>query len=114
MRYVFHRPPPMTNSRAEYAILRKISIRILPFLFLLYIVNYLDRVNVSFAALQMKSALNLSDSVFGFGAGVFFIGYFLFQIPSNLIFQRIGARRWLTILIILWGVISSCTMFVRT
>jgi ACS family tartrate transporter-like MFS transporter len=62
----------------------------------------------------MKSALNLSDSVFGFGAGVFFIGYFLFQIPSNLIFQRIGARRWLTILIILWGVISSCTMFVRT
>ncbi|HEV3219549.1 MAG TPA: MFS transporter [Candidatus Acidoferrales bacterium] len=104
----------MTNSPAESAVLRKISIRVLPFLFLLYVVNYLDRVNVSFAALQMKPALNLSDSVFGFGAGIFFVGYLLFQIPSNLVLQRIGARRWLTVLIILWGAISSCTMFVRT
>jgi sugar phosphate permease len=101
-------------SPAQSAVLRKISIRLLPFLFLLYIVNYLDRVNVSFAALQMKSALNFSDSVFGFGAGIFFVGYLLFQIPSNLLLQRIGARRWLAVLIIIWGAISSCTMFVRT
>jgi MFS transporter, ACS family, tartrate transporter len=102
------------NSPAQPELLRKISLRLLPFLFLLYIVNYLDRVNVSFAALQMKSALNFSDSVFGFGAGIFFIGYLLFQVPSNLLLQRIGARRWLAVLIIVWGIISSCTMFVRT
>jgi ACS family tartrate transporter-like MFS transporter len=101
-------------SPAQSAVIRKISLRLLPFLFLLYIVNYLDRVNVSFAALQMKSALNFSDSVFGFGAGIFFVGYLLFQIPSNLLLQRIGARRWLAVLIIVWGVISSCTMFVHT
>ncbi len=102
------------NSSSQPAVLRKISFRLLPFLFLLYVVNYLDRVNVSFAALQMKSALNLTDSVFGFGAGIFFVGYLLFQVPSNLLLQRIGARRWLAVLIILWGAISSCTMFVRT
>jgi MFS transporter, ACS family, tartrate transporter len=102
------------NSPAQSALIRKISLRLLPFLFLLYIVNYLDRVNVSFAALQMKSALNFSDSVFGFGAGIFFVGYLLFQVPSNLLLQRIGARRWLAVLIIVWGIISSCTMFVRT
>jgi ACS family tartrate transporter-like MFS transporter len=101
-------------SAAQSAVLRKISFRLLPFLFLLYVVNYLDRVNVGFAALQMKSALNLSDKVFGLGAGIFFVGYLLFQIPSNLLLQRIGARRWLAVLIILWGAISSCTMFVRT
>jgi ACS family tartrate transporter-like MFS transporter len=101
-------------SPAQSAVIRKISFRLLPFLFLLYIVNYLDRVNVSFAALQMKSALDFSDSVFGFGAGIFFVGYLLFQIPSNLLLQRIGARRWLAVLIIVWGAISSCTMFVRT
>ncbi|HUK32118.1 MAG TPA: MFS transporter [Candidatus Acidoferrum sp.] len=102
------------NSSAQPAVVRKISIRLLPFLFLLYVVNYLDRVNVSFAALQMKPALNFSDSVFGFGAGIFFVGYFLFQVPSNLLLQRIGARRWLAVLLVLWGAISSCTMFVRT
>jgi ACS family tartrate transporter-like MFS transporter len=102
------------NPAAQFAVLRKISLRLLPFLFLLYVVNYLDRVNVSFAALQMKPALNFSDSVFGFGAGIFFFGYFIFQVPSNLALQRIGARRWLAVLLILWGAISSCTMLVRT
>ncbi len=101
-------------SPVQSAVLRRISFRLLPFLFLLYVINYLDRVNVAFAALQMKSELHLSDSVFGFGAGIFFVGYLLFQIPSNLFLQRIGARRWLAVLIILWGIISSCTMFVRT
>ena len=102
------------NSPAQSAVLRKISFRLLPFLFLLYVVNYLDRVNVSFAALQMQSALDFSDSVFGFGAGIFFVGYLLFQVPSNLALERVGARRWLAVLTILWGAISSCTMFVRT
>jgi hypothetical protein len=81
------------TSDSEAAVLRKISRRLLPFLFTLYIVNYLDRVNVGFAALQMKADLKLSDSVYGFGAGIFFAGYLLFQVPSNLVLLRVGARR---------------------
>ena len=94
--------------------LNKVSIRLLPFLFLLYVVAYLDRVNVGFAALQMKSALHFSDSVYGFGAGVFFVGYLFFQLPSNLALMRFGARRWLGVIIFCWGLISSCTMFVHS
>ena len=96
------------------AVIRKVSVRLLPFLFLLYVVNYLDRVNVGFAALQMKSALRFSDSVYGFGAGIFFVGYLLFQVPSNLAVVKFGARRWLGVIIFCWGVISSCTMFVHS
>jgi ACS family tartrate transporter-like MFS transporter len=101
--------------RAELRnVLRKVSLRLLPFLFALYFVNYLDRVNVGFAALQMKSALRFSDSVYGFGAGVFFIGYLFFQVPSNLAVEKFGARRWLGVIIFCWGTISSCTMFVHS
>jgi ACS family tartrate transporter-like MFS transporter len=96
------------------AVIRKVSVRLLPFLFTLYVVAYLDRVNVGFAALQMKSALRFSDSVYGFGAGIFFVGYLLFQVPSNLAQVKIGARRWLGVIIFCWGVISSCTMFVHS
>jgi D-galactonate transporter len=81
-------------------------------LFLLYVVAYLDRVNVGFAALQMKDQLRFSDSVYGLGAGIFFLGYFLFQVPSNMVLERVGARRWIATLMILWGLISSATMFV--
>src|SRR4029077_6586707 len=95
-------------------VIRKVSVRLLPFLFLLYVVAYLDRVNVGFAALQMKSALRFSDSVYGFGAGVFFIGYLIFQLPSNLAVEKFGARRWLGVIIFCWGVISSCTMFIHS
>lgn len=88
--------------------------RLVPFLFLLYIVAYLDRINVGFAALQMQKQLGFSDAVYGLGAGIFFAGYFFFQIPSNLVLQRVGARRWISVLMIAWGLISSTTAFVST
>jgi len=75
-------------------------------------VAYLDRINVGFAALQMKSQLKFSDAVYGLGAGIFFLGYFLFQVPSNMAMQRFGARRWIAFLMILWGGISASMMFV--
>ena len=102
------------SSQLERATLSKILWRLLPFLFLLYIVAYLDRINVGFAALQMRSQLGFNDAVYGLGAGIFFAGYVVFQIPSNLILQRAGARRSISALMIVWGVISSCMLFVRT
>jgi ACS family tartrate transporter-like MFS transporter len=83
-------------------------------LFLLYIVAYLDRINVGFAALQMREQLGLTDAVYGLGAGIFFAGYFLFQVPSNLVLQRVGARRWISFLMVLWGVISASMLFVAS
>src|SRR5438876_588955 len=75
--------------------LRKVTLRLIPFLFVLYIVAWLDRVNVGFAALQMNSDLGFSSAAFGFGSGVFFLGYCLFEVPSNLVLHRVGARRWI-------------------
>jgi len=86
----------------------------MPFLLLLYVVAYLDRINVGFAALQMKQQLGFSDAVYGLGAGIFFVGYFFFQLPSNLILYRVGPRRWIALLMIVWGIVSSCMMFVET
>lgn len=86
----------------------------MPFLFLCYIFAYLDRVNVGFAKLQMQQDLHLSDAAYGFGAGVFFIGYFFFEIPCNLAMQKIGAKRWLGPIMIVWGLVSACTLFVKT
>ncbi|MGC1343642.1 MAG: MFS transporter, partial [Candidatus Binataceae bacterium] len=83
------------------------------FLFVLYIVAYLDRINVGFAALQMNRALGLSDAVFGFGAGLFFAGYFIFEIPSNLILQRVGARRWIARIMLTWGAVAIAMVAVR-
>ena len=80
---------------SEAALIRKISIRLIPFLFLLYIVSYLDRVNVSFASLQMNKALGFSAEVYSLGAGIFFIAYFIFEVPSNLVLHRVGARLWI-------------------
>src|SRR6266513_2594056 len=94
--------------------LRKITLRLIPFLFSLYIVAWLDRVNVGFAALQMNSELGFSSAAFGFGSGVFFLGYCLFEVPSNLVLHRVGARRWISRIMISWGAISTATMFVRT
>jgi ACS family tartrate transporter-like MFS transporter len=87
--------------------------RLIPFLFLLYIVAYLDRINVGFAALQMNQALGLSATTYGFGAGVFFLSYVLFEIPSNIILARVGARLWIARIMITWGLVSSSMMFVR-
>lgn len=88
--------------------------RLLPFLFLLYIVAYIDRINVGFAALQMQEQLHFSDRVYGLGAGMFFAGYFLFQVPSNLVLHRLGARRWIAFLMAVWGCVSASTMFVKS
>jgi MFS transporter, ACS family, tartrate transporter len=95
-------------------ILRKVTLRLIPFLFVLYIVAWLDRVNVGFAALQMNADLGFSSAAFGFGSGVFFLGYCLFEVPSNLVLHRVGARRWIARIMMSWGAISVAMMFVRT
>jgi MFS family permease len=94
----------------EAATYAKIARRILPLLFAGYFLAILDRVNVGFAKLQMASELGLSDAVYGFGAGVFFIGYFLFEVPSNLILARVGARRWIARIMLTWGAVSAAFM----
>jgi len=94
--------------------LRKITLRLIPFLFVLYIVAWLDRVNVGFAALQMNSDLGFSSAAFGFGSGIFFLGYCLFEVPSNLLLHRVGARRWIARIMVSWGAISVAMMFVQT
>jgi ACS family tartrate transporter-like MFS transporter len=87
--------------------------RLMPFLFLLYIVAYLDRINVSFAFLQMRGELGLSDRAYGRAAGMFFAGYFFFQLPSNLVLEKFGVRKWISGLMIVWGVISCLMIFIR-
>nr|WP_233856929.1 MFS transporter [Paraburkholderia sp. HD33-4] len=103
-------------SSAEYAAsertLAKAFRRILPFIFICYVVSYLDRTNVGFAALTMNKELGLTAEQFGFGAGLFFVGYFLFEIPSNLIMQKVGARVWIARIMITWGLLSMATAFV--
>jgi ACS family tartrate transporter-like MFS transporter len=94
------------------AIVARVSLRLLPLLFLLYVVNFLDRVNVSFAALQMNRDLGFSASVYGFGAGIFFLGYVGFGIPANALLLRFGVRRWISGIMIAWGLISGLTCFV--
>ena len=106
----------MVNSSVENPIirarvLRRISWRLIPFMALLYFVAFLDRVNIGFAALSMNHDLGFSATVYGTGAGIFFIGYFLFEVPSNLLLEKVGARRWIARIMITWGVISACMAF---
>jgi MFS family permease len=91
---------------------RKATRRLIPFLFVIYVVAYLDRVNVSFAQLQLEDDLGFSDTIFGIGAGIFSLGYVIFGVPSNLALERFGARRWLAGIMIVWGVISASMMFI--
>ena len=93
--------------------IRKMQWRILPFIFLLYVVAYLDRINIGFAALTMNKDLGITGQQFGLAVGVFFIGYFLFEIPSNLLLHRIGARIWIARILITWGIIATLTGFVH-
>lgn len=93
---------------------RKVTLHLIPFIFICYLFNYLDRVNVGFAKLQMLDALQWSESVYGLGAGIFFIGYVASGIPSNLLLHRLGARKVLGTLMIAWGIGSACLMFVKT
>jgi len=99
-------------SALEVRTMRQIAMRIVPFLMVCYFVSFLDRVNVGFAALQMVKDLRLSPTVFGFGSGVFFVSYFLFEVPSNLFLEKIGARRWIARIMITWGVLASGTAFI--
>src|SRR2546421_9473148 len=94
--------------------LAKARRRLLPFLFLLYVVSYLDRINVGFAALQMNAALGFSSVTYSFGAGIFFLSYTLLEIPSNVILARVGARLWIARIMITWGLVSAAMMFVRS
>jgi ACS family tartrate transporter-like MFS transporter len=96
----------------EHRTIAKVSARLIPFLILCYFVAYLDRVNVGFAALTMNKDLGLSASAFGFGAGIFFLAYFLFEVPSNLFLERVGARKWIARIMFTWGVISGATAFI--
>src|ERR1700674_3614769 len=111
-------PPPdfVTAAAADpgLSVIPRLTRRLVPFLFVLYIVAYLDRINVGFAALQMQKQLHFSDSVYGLGAGMFFVGYFLFHVPSTLKLKRVGALRWISVLMIVWGVISCSTAFIST
>lgn len=93
---------------------KKVSVRLIPFVFLCYIFAYFSRVNVSFAKLEMLADVGFSETVYGLGAGIFFIGYVVFAVPSNIILSKVGARRWIAILMVAWGIFSTCLMFIRT
>lgn len=97
----------------EKRTLRRITWRIVPFIMLLYFIAYLDRVNIGFAALTMKADLGFTASILGFGAGIFFWGYFLFEVPSNIILHKFGARIWIARVMVTWGIISGCMAFVE-
>lgn len=96
------------------ATFRRAAWRFMPLLFICYVVAYLDRVNVGFAKLQMLNDLRFSDAVYGWGAGLFFVGYFIFEIPSNLLLHRVGARRWIARIMVTWGLLSLATAWVTT
>jgi D-galactonate transporter len=106
---------PGVQSHADMArTYRKITLHLVPFLFICYLFNYFDRVNVGFAKLQMVDSLHLTETIYGLAAGIFFLGYVIFGVPSNLILYKVGARRWLTVTMILWGIFSTSLMFVTS
>src|SRR6201993_584596 len=96
----------------EQRTMARVSVRLVPFLILCYFVAYLDRVNVSFAALTMNHDLGLSQTAFGFGAGIFFLAYFVFEVPSNLMLERFGARKWIARIMVTWGILSGLMAFI--
>lgn len=100
-------------SELQTRVLRKITLRIVPFIMLLYFVAFIDRVNIGFASLSMNKDLGLSPAVYGFGAGILFWGYFLFEVPSNIILHKVGARIWIARVMITWGLVSAAMAFVQ-
>src|ERR1700690_1411842 len=102
--------PPLGDGADVEAVYGKIAKRIMPFLVLLFVVEWLDRINVGFAKLQMVKDLGFSEAVYGFGAGIFYLGYLLFEIPSNLFLEKIGARQTFARITILWGIASIAMM----
>src|SRR5579863_6075196 len=108
-------PPHYASAdEAQSALYARVTWRLIPLLFLCYVAAYLDRVNVGFAKLQMLQDLHFSETVYGLGAGIFFLGYFIFEVPSNVILHKVGARLWIARVMITWAVISACMMFTKT
>ena len=103
----------LVSAELETRVLRKITLRIVPFVVLLYFIAFVDRVNIGVAALTMNKDLGFSPAEFGFGAGIFFLGYFLFEVPSNLVLDKVGARIWIARVMITWGFISGAMAFVQ-
>jgi MFS family permease len=105
--------PAMNAQTFEKQTYKKVDLRLIPFLFLCYILAYFDRVNIGFAKLQMLKDLSLSEAAFATGAGIFFIGYFFFEVPSNVFLNKFGARVWIARIMVTWGIVSAAMMFVR-
>src|SRR5246127_815219 len=104
---------PSNLDAVETRTMRQVTLRIVPFLMVCYFISFLDRVNLGFAALQMVKDLHLSPTVFGFGGGIFFVSYFLFEGPSNLLLERFGARRWIARIMITWGFLAGAMALVK-
>src|SRR4051812_26525574 len=105
---------PADSEDLQPRTMRKVAARLIRVLLALYVIAYLDRVNVTFAQDKLQADLGFSSAVYGFGAGIFFLGYFLLEVPSNLALHKFGARKWMARIMITWGVISACTMFVQS
>jgi hypothetical protein len=101
------------DEASKRAVLRKVSRRLIPFLFRLYVVNILDRVNVGIARLQMLPDLGMGEAVYGLAFGLFYVGYLMFEVPSNLILRRTGARRWVARIMVSWGLITCAMMLIK-
>ncbi|MBR0685418.1 MFS transporter [Bradyrhizobium manausense] len=104
----------MSTTSVEQSTMRKVFWRIVPYCFALYVISYLDRANIGYAALQMNKELALTSEAFGFAAGIFFIGYFLFEVPSNVALNKYGARIWISRILITWGIVATATAFVQS
>jgi D-galactonate transporter len=104
---------PLSDASSD-RLYRKITLRVIPFLFVSYVISFLDRINIGFAQLQMKQDLGFSDAIYGLAAGMFAVGYVLMEVPSNLMLEKVGARRTFSRIMLCWGVISSCMMFVSS
>src|SRR5215831_1083934 len=102
------------TTSIEQTTMRKVFWRIVPYCFGLYVISYLDRANIGYAALQMNKELALSSEAFGFAAGIFFIGYFLFEVPSNIALNQYGARIWISRILISWGIVATASAFVQS
>jgi len=105
---------PIVQTAADKALFSKVSWHLLPLLIICYIISFIDRINIGFAQLQMKQTLTFSDEAYAFGAGIFFLGYFLFEVPSNLMLEKIGARKTLLRIMFCWGIVASAMMYVQT
>ena len=105
---------PGTTAGEHDAIIRKVAWRLMPLIMVCYLFAFFDRINISFAKFQLQGALNLSDTAYGLGASLFVIGYVIFEVPSNLLLYRVGARRWIARIMISWGLATSAMVFVQT